>query len=119
MARYDKWSGEIEYHSQINSETNTRPQRKLEQKTSVFTDNKEGQHDRRGADSLTSGARCQFSQNIHEFSQESCFQLKLMAQHDKWKSPSVMWWISFLDQLCNEHTTTKKTGTEDLRFYRQ
>ena len=108
-----------QYHSQINSETNTRAWRKLEQKTHVFTDKIEGLHDAQSADSLKSGARCQFLQNIHEFSQESCFQLKLMAQHDKWKSPSVTWWISFPDQLWNECMTTKKTGTEDPCFCRQ
>ena len=45
-----------EYHSQTKSETNTRPQRTQEQKTSVFIDNKEGLHDPRSADSLTVGA---------------------------------------------------------------
>ena len=37
-----------EYHSQTNPETNTRPQRKLEQKTRVFIDYKEAQHAKHG-----------------------------------------------------------------------
>ena len=45
-----------EYDSQMNSKTNTRPQRKLEQKTRVFIDNKEGLHDTRITDTLTAGA---------------------------------------------------------------
>ena len=97
------------YHSQTISETNTRPQRTQELKTHVFTDNREGLHDTRSVDSLTLGARCQFSQNIHDFSQEICCLLKLMVQHDKWKSSSVLWWISLPDNIWNKHTTTKKT----------
>ena len=68
---------------------------------------------------LTAGARCQFSQNIHDFSQENPHELKLLAQHDKWKSPSVMWRISFPDKPWNEHMTTKTIGTEDPCFYRE
>ena len=56
---------------------------------------------------------------IHDFSQEIRCWLKLMAQHDKWKSPSVVWWISFTAEIWNEHTTTEKIETEDPRFYRQ
>ena len=63
--------------------------------------------------------QAQFSQNIHDFSQEIRCMLKLMAQNDQWKSPSVMWCLSFPDHLWNEHTTTKNAGTEDPRFYRQ
>ena len=51
----------------------------LEQKTRIFIDNKEGLYNTLSADSLTSGARCQFSQNIHDFSQETRCTLKLMA----------------------------------------
>ena len=51
----------------------------LEQKTRVFIDNKEGLHNTLSADSLTSGARGQFSQNIHDFSQEIRCTVKLMA----------------------------------------
>ena len=58
--------------------------------------------------------QAQFSQNIHDFSHEIWCTLKLMAQHDHWKSPSVMWCLSFPDHLWNEHMTTKKVGTEDL-----
>ena len=71
------------YHSQTIFETNTRPQRTLKQKTCVFTDNKEGLHNTLSVDSLTSGARYQFSQNIHDFSQEIRCMLKRMAQHDQ------------------------------------
>ena len=46
-----------EYHSQMNSETNTRPQRQLELKTSVLIGNKEGLHSTLSADSLTAGTR--------------------------------------------------------------
>ena len=53
------------------------------------------------------------------FSQEKLYKLKLLAQHDKRKSPSVMWQISFPDKPWNEHTTTKTSGTEDPRFYRE
>ena len=67
----------------------------------------------------TRSGRCQFSQNIHDFSQEKLYELKLLAQHDKRKSPSVMWQISFPDKPWNEHTTTKTIGTEDLRVYRE
>ena len=35
-------------------------------------------------------------------------KLKRLAQHDKRKSPSVMWRISFPNKLRNEHTTTKQ-----------
>ena len=67
------------YHSQNNLETNTRPQKTLEQKTRVFIDNEEGLHNTLSANSLTSGARGQFSQNIHDSSQEIRCTVKLMA----------------------------------------
>ena len=71
------------YHFQTIFETNTQPQKTVEQKTRVLKDNKEGLYNTQSADSLTSGARCQFSQNIHDFSQEIRCRLKLMAQHDQ------------------------------------
>ena len=108
-----------EYHSQINLESNTRPQKKTHTQNKHWMDNKEGLHNTLSADLLTSRATCQFSQNIHDFSQEIRCRLKLMAQHDQWKSPSVIWWILFPDQPWNEHTTTKNAGTENPHFYRQ
>ena len=70
----------------------------------------------RSADSLMASVRCQFSQNIHDFSQEKILKLKRLTQHDKRKSSSVMWRISFPEKPSNEHTTTKTIGTEDQRF---
>ena len=78
-----------------NEHTTTK---QLEQYTRVFTDNKEGLHDTQSADSLTAGVRCQFLQNIHDFSQEKIQKLKRLSQHDKRKSPSVMWPISSPDK---------------------
>ena len=45
-----------QYHSQTNTETNTRPQRQLELKTSVLIGNKEGLHHTLSADSVRAGA---------------------------------------------------------------
>ena len=44
-----------DYHSKTNSQTNTRRQRKLEEKTRIFTDHKEGLHDTLSTDSLMAG----------------------------------------------------------------
>ena len=46
-------------------------------RSAFFVDNKDGLHNTRSANSLTLGARCQFSQTIHDFSQEIWCTLKL------------------------------------------
>ena len=108
-----------EYHSQTKPEANTQSQKSTGAEDQRYYRQQRRAARHASADSLTLGARCQFSQSIHDFSQENCFLPKLMSQHDKWKFPSVMWWISFQDQPWNEHTTTKKTGAEDLSFCRK
>ena len=71
-----------EYHSQTNSKR-TLTTKNAGTENPRFYRNKEGLHNTLSVDLLTSGSRCQFSQNIHDFSQEICCMLKLMAQHDK------------------------------------